>query len=452
MGATKDLSAFIAETSSKSIPFETIQAAKPLFLDALGICLAASVYPVGKIGIKYTQEVSGKAQASVIGSGLKTSVTEAAFANGFLLRSLEFDDCWLPMGHPSSAIVPASLALAESLSLSGRQMLEAYVMGVEAGARISIACGDVVAKGWSLGIYATMGATAAASRCLRLDAKETSMALGIAASAAAGLAQPSMLFAFVKGSAARHGVLSAMLARGGLISPEDILERPGGFASAFRGEGARGFEGMAESLGKTYVITHPGIGIRKYPVVYFFQGVVDATLEVLLEKQIYLEDIDELRVIVTPRQVEFYGTRKPENGFQSKFNLPYILGTAIYERKVGLESFVDEAMHDPRRLEAIGKVKMETLQPKDIPAGVPEQYFNPPVHIKLKDGRTFHHRIDPPRGDWKDPTPKWNVAVPKFQHISRLKLSEKNSQRVINLVEDLDRMHNLDELMSLVRT
>ncbi|MFC2022120.1 MmgE/PrpD family protein [Chloroflexota bacterium] len=452
MGITKELAAFVAETPSQHIPTEAIQAAKPLVLDTLGISLAASVAPVGKIAIRHVRELAGKAEASIIGGGMKTSAPEAAFANAFMARCLEYDDCWLPMGHPSSTIVPTSLAMAESLSLPGRVMLESYILGVETATKIALACGDILSTGRTLSIYSVMGNAAAASRCLGLDAEKTTIAFGIAAAAAAGLLQRSnMILSFQQGIAARNGIVAALLAKDGFTAAEDILERPMGFAQVFRGEHAQGFGKTIESLGKPFHVVSPGVGVRKYPFVYFFQGVVDAVLELLTEKNILYEDIKEVRVPVTPRQVEMFGMAKPQSVYEAKFNLPYILGTAIYKQKVDLESFSDEAIRDPRRLEAIGKVKLDTLKEAQIPTDAPQQYFNPPVNIKLQDGREFSHRVDPPRGDWRDPKPKQEVVLPKFKRLSRLVLSEKNTQKVIDLVGELEELDSLSELVGLLR-
>src|SRR6267154_1318936 len=149
--------------------------------------------------------------------------------------ALDYDDLNMAMpGHPSVAILPGLLALAEVRRTSGREVTTAFVAGYETACRI----GSALQPGhYNLGFHSTgtvgsLGAAAACSRLLGLDAEATAMALGIAGTQAAGLKSQfgTMCKPFHAGKAAQNGLLAARLAARGFSSRPDLVECEQGFA------------------------------------------------------------------------------------------------------------------------------------------------------------------------------------------------------------------------------
>ena len=182
------------------------------------------------------QEQGGDEAASVLGHAGRLPVASAAMVNGAASHALDFDDVNLAMpGHPSVAILPALLALAEERGSSGADVLTAFVAGYELQCRI----GRTIAPGHydGLGFHATatvgsFGAAAACAHLLGLDADRFATALGIAGTQAAGL--KSMFGTMCKplhaGKAAYHGLMAAKLAARGFTSRTDVVECGQGFA------------------------------------------------------------------------------------------------------------------------------------------------------------------------------------------------------------------------------
>src|SRR6185295_5519272 len=123
------------------LPPEAIDMAKQVTLDGLAVMLAGATEPlgVGRISTQYVREMGGAPHASVIAGGFKTSMQNAAYANGTLAHALDFDNTWYPLNHPTSPTLPAILALAERNRLGGKVIIEALVAAFEAQGRLRMA-------------------------------------------------------------------------------------------------------------------------------------------------------------------------------------------------------------------------------------------------------------------------------------------------------------------------
>jgi 2-methylcitrate dehydratase PrpD len=138
MGATEKIARFIVDTGYEDIPRDAVEKAKRTALDCLGAALAGVVEPVSQTITGYATKLGGPPQASVFGAGLKVSVSDAALANGCIAHALDYDDCGVKIGHPSVLVLPAVLSLGEHLSASGRDILTAYILGLEVEGKLAL--------------------------------------------------------------------------------------------------------------------------------------------------------------------------------------------------------------------------------------------------------------------------------------------------------------------------
>ena len=168
----------------ESVPEKAIEVAKQVVLDGLAVMHAGSTEPlgVGRIATAYVREIGGSPQASVVAGGFKTSMVNAAFANGTFAHSLDLDNTSNPPNHPTSPTLPVILAIAEHHRLPGRKIIEAIAAAFEVQARVRLAAtGMATGAGFHKpGITGTFGAAAAAAWLLDLDQLQTQMAFGIA--------------------------------------------------------------------------------------------------------------------------------------------------------------------------------------------------------------------------------------------------------------------------------
>jgi 2-methylcitrate dehydratase PrpD len=219
-----------------ALPEEVRELARQCVLDYLGVGLAGADDPLARILLDEASEAGGARQAAVIGHGIRLPMLAAAQLNGAIAHALDYDDVNLAMpGHPSVAILPALLALAEEKQASGKAVIAAFVAGYETCCRI----GTTMRPGhYNRGFHATgtvgaFGAAAACAHLLGLDAEAAARALGIAGTQSAGLKSQfgTMCKPFHAGKAAQNGLLAARLAARGFSSRTDLIECPQGFAA-----------------------------------------------------------------------------------------------------------------------------------------------------------------------------------------------------------------------------
>ena len=188
---TEELAVFVATFDASTIPSRARTEAIRGIVDLAGTMLAGASEPLGRLVHDHARAEGGDGPSTVIGGGFRSSPSLAAFANGATGHALDYDDIGLEVGHPTVAVAPAALAVAEHTGASGRELLDATVIGYEVASRIGSSLGAVggpYRRGYhGTSVYGIFGATAAAARLLGLDPRQAQMALGIAASEASGV-------------------------------------------------------------------------------------------------------------------------------------------------------------------------------------------------------------------------------------------------------------------------
>ena len=243
------------------LPDAAVEMARQVTLDGLAVMLAGVTEPlgVGRIVTEYVRDLGGKPDATVVGGGFKTSVTEAAFANGTLAHALDFDNTFYPLNHPTSPTLPAILALAERRGSSGAEVIEAVVTAFEVQARLRMAStGLHTGTGFHKpGVTGIFGAAAGTAKLLGLDAERLLMALGITGSRAGSLSinTGTMTKSSHSGHAAQMGLESSLLAARGWTANTDVFG-PGGYFDTFLG-GKADPALLTEGFGQPYRMVDP---------------------------------------------------------------------------------------------------------------------------------------------------------------------------------------------------
>ena len=230
---------WVENTKYSDMPQDVVKSAKRCILDFIGVVLAGSRQPLAQIIQKYLNEMNGPKESTVLGLGIKASRVEAAFANGLIGHCLDFDDLLLMEGskdpHLTTVILPAALAIAEREGKTGKELMEAYILGCEVSAGISRGVDPTHYNlGWhSTGTEGIFGAVAAVSKLLGLNGGQIAYALGIAASEASGLRENfgTATKPFHAGQAAAKGVKAALLAKLGFTSSKTAFEGKYGFCN-----------------------------------------------------------------------------------------------------------------------------------------------------------------------------------------------------------------------------
>jgi 2-methylcitrate dehydratase PrpD len=391
--ASQRLASWATLAGAGSFPETAIERASLHVLDALGCAIAASALDLGGEGRAVAAAQRGAEEAEVIGHWVRMPAPLAALANGTLAHALDYDDTHPPsICHVSSVVAPAAIAVAQSVGATGRAALEAYLVGVEAVARIGAAApGAFHARGFHpTGVCGVFGAALAAARLLGLDAERTTAALGIAGSFGVGLLEflgdGTTTKRLHAGGASQAGVQAALLARWGGEGPTGVLDGPRGLFASHLGVVP---ELELATLGERWAIEE--VAIKPYPCCHFIHGVLDAAAGLL--DGLDVDRIERVEVVVSePAAAMVLEPRvdklAPRTPYDAKFSLPFALAALLVSGRVGVDTFEVAALADPAILALAGRVT-HLVGPLASP-------FGGAVAITLADGTTRSARVEEP--------------------------------------------------------
>ena len=445
MGATETIAKWIVDTSYEDIPPEAIRVANESCFDLLGVILAGSTQPVGEIIQQYVGDSGGSTQATVLASGLQTSLANAALANGTMGHALDYDD-FGGFGHPTVAIFPALLALGESLNSSGRDLLEAYVIGCELGLALQHTTKYAqMEKGFhSTAVIGRMAATAACAKLLGLDHEQTVIALGIAGSMASGVIHNfgTMVKPLHAGLTCRDAVMAAEFAQRGFTAGHQIFEHPLGFTTPILGEGIYDLNDMAENLGNPFRVQDALI-IKKYPCCGGNHAMLDSLFSLMREHNFTWEDVASAEVDQSYLSIVMLYT-EPDDPLKGKFSAKYNVAAALVDGEVNIDTFSEERINNPEIQDTMEKVNTRVLSKWEESSG--EVLKGLPVRITLKDGRTFEHVTarDMILGGAKNPW-GFDSIKGKFEVNAGLVLSDERVAETVQTWSDIGEVTDLSE-------
>jgi len=459
MSATEKIAQFILETSFEGIPRDAVEKAKRTALDCIGAALAGVGEPVSQTITAYTITLGGAAQASIFGAGVKVSVADAALTNGCIAHALDYDDCGVKIGHPSVLVLPAVLSLGELLGASGKDILAAYIVGLEVEGKLALHADFKLMQArlnhqtW----YGSIGAAAACAKLLELNVEKTRMALGIAANFACGLSanHGSMAGAMAAGNACRNGVIAALMAQAGITANPNIIEAKNGFYDTLVGRDHYDGERMADSLGKPFYIESPGIGLKKYPSCYHTHRALDGVFQLLGEHRLNHKDIVEVDVGTSERAMRVLAFTEPATPYQAKFSMPYCIAAAVVDQQVTLETFTASKFEDRSIVQTRKKVHLSfpdvPIWPGLADVGPDTEFVGNPVTIRTTDGQSYSARVDIPRGEPALPLTD-DELLSKYRDCGRSQLRPDDMDRTIDLVLGLEKVTDIGTLMTTLRS
>lgn len=453
---------FAAATRFEDLPEDVVASIKSRVLDILGICAAASSLETSRAVRKWVESQAGVPQASAVGVATRLPAAQAAFVNGVLAHSLDYDDTHLPsILHPSASVIPAVLAAAEANGASGKDVIRAIAIGLEVCVRIGMAGYNKDTKNSTFfehGQHATSicGAMGAAAGVAALLGDEATIcdSLGVAASMASGIIESNRTGGTVKrlhcGWAAHSAVTAVELVRVGLTGPPTVLEGRFGFFEAWL-HGAFDASAITDNLGEEWSIE--GIFFKPYPANHFTHAAVDAAAK-LRRAGIVPEDIESitlgvplptLRTIGEPIEVK----RRPETGYMAQFSGPFAIAAGLIGGgglEVGLDDYTDELARDESRRSLMAKV--DVVEDERCSMIFPAQ-FPAVVTARLTDGRTIVEEVLVNRGGPGNAL-SFDELTRKFRDNARRAMTQEAMGRLEDNCRNLDRVADVRSLFAVL--
>lgn len=442
----EDLVQYMVEARTKKLPPEVAERAKHHVLDTLAAMVSGSELEPGKLAIGYMLRAGGPPEASVVGCDNKTSVSNAALANGMLAHADETDDS-NPCGmHPGCAILPAALAIAEQQGSSGTALLNSLVLGYDVGCRTMHALGK--APGGELrrfsekGVGGVFGAAAAASACLNLSTLRLRHMFGYAAQQASGIrsymtdqSHVEKAFAF-GGMPARNGVAAATMVMAGLTGEWDVFRGPyHNFLDCYspNPEPAE----LTRDLGGRFEVMLTRI--KKDCVGSPIQAPAEALRAIINEHGIRAADVQRIDVRTSPSSIATVNDRAMPD-----VNMQYILAVMLADGELTFKAAHDyERMKHPQILELRQKVSLHA-----DPTTSRGTYAS--VEVTTRDGRVLRHQPTSIRGTPENPMSTDEVEWKAMDLMTPI-LGDAVAREVVNIVRDLESLSDVRDLTGLLQ-
>ncbi len=445
----EQLSSYAAALRYEDLPREVVHQAKRLIIDTVGCALGGYASEPAKIAREIAGTVSSTQPATVMVSGQRTSPDLATFANGVMIRFLDFNDGYTSTGesgHPSDSIA-AVLSVAEVAGRSGREMISATVLAYEVFCRICDQA-DLKPLGFDHVTVGGMASATAAARLFGLPERKIAQAfnLGIAPNIAlyqTRIGNVSMWKGCAYANASRNAVFAATLASRGMTGPSPIFEGRGGY---FRAVTRAPFELTALGGGE-----HPfkimECSIKRFPLGQYSQTVVEAALEVR-EKIQSVDEIAEVQIETVTTAIRLMAGDpdkwEPATRETADHSMPYTVAVALIHGTVEEHHFDDEYLRDPKIRALTRRVKANASEEADrrMPGAMLCK-----LTLVTKSGATHVATIEYHKGHYRNPMSDAEVEQ-KFRKLAAPVLAVSKADR---LLEGLWRLEDFADAGEVVR-
>ena len=426
--------------------------ARTAIIDTLGVTLAGSAEPCATVLLRTPGIAEASGPCTLIGTSRKTTALDAAFVNGTASHALDYDDFSQPMGgHQSVPLVAPLLAVAEQRHLSGAQLMQSYVIGIETEIRLARAVNfHHYDKGWhptaTLGIFGTAAAT---GHMIGLDQARLAVALSIAASFASGLKANfgTMVKPLHVGQCARNGLLAALLAEAGYDANPAALEHKQGFLNAFNGPGTFDAEKMFEHWADPFEVTSGTMGLKQFPCCGSTHPAISMMLALRDEEGIRAGAVAGIEIMPHRRRLPHTDNKDPQTPLAAKFSVQYAVARALQDGAVRLGHFEGAAHLDPAIRAIMDRI---TTRPHpDMPDDAVEQ-FGAEVRVTLHDGRVLSRRVDGLVGRGGDNPMSADELWEKFYDCGRRALPKQDILPLFERLESLEKVPDIGDITRML--
>lgn len=460
MDITTQVIRHVLNSELETIPEKAIERTKLSILDTIACAIGGSNDPIAHRARQLGALSGGKPECTVWISGEKLPSSLAALVNATTARALDFDDTY-ELGingcHASAYNVPAALAIAErNPSITGGELLSALATAIDLHIRLARSITTNAVDTGRDNMVAVWGATAAATKLLRLDEQKTRNAFGIAYAHAAGEFQmyeeSAQTVALQQGLRARSGVESALSAMVGFNGPREPFFGRCGFYNAF--ERAYDVDLLIGKLGDDYV--NASISFKPWPSCRATHHGIDGLLQLRERHQFTADDISSISLGLNQRAESVVGQPRdqkwnPSDPVHARFSLPYVVAVAAVRGAVAIGDFRAEAFDDPFVRHVMAATRVEVDPEIELTHG---RYGNSPtvVKVQLKSGALYSLRIDKPFGHPESPASLTDgvLKLKACAEVSMLSFSEKQLGLIGEFIYELDKRPTLAPLFDLL--
>ena len=436
---TRILAEFVVNHPSRGWNDAVEHEAHRTFLNWFGCAVGAATHPAMDAALGAMMELSPAPQASILGRKEKVDMTSAALLNGIASHTFDFDDTHLKtIIHPAGPVASALLALAEKTGASGRDIIDAMVLGIDVSCRIgNMMYPDHYDRGWHItGSTGSIGAAAACARLMKLDVQKTMMAIGIAASQPIGMREQfgTMTKPFHPGAAARAGLTSALLARHGFTASTRALEAPRGYTQTVSTK--YDWSEVTSELGERFEISFNTY--KPFACGIVIHPSIDACVQLRNDHGVKAADVERIELKVHSLVLELTGKKTPKDGLEAKFSVYHSAAAGLIFGEAGEHQYDDAIVNRADVLELRSRI-VATVDDDIHEASVD-------ATVTCKDGRKVHVFVKHAIGSRENPMTDARLEG-KFDSLVEPILGKKKMDKLKKQCWNLAQLENMNALV-----
>jgi 2-methylcitrate dehydratase len=442
----EQLARFAAGLRYEDLPEAVVRAVKRTILDTLGCAIGGYRTAPSRIAVGLASQVTATRGATVICGGMRTSQDLATFANGVMIRNLDFNDAYstpIGGGHPSDSLA-ALLSSAEVAGRSGRDLILATAITYEVFCKLS----DVLQiKGMGIDQATILGLAALVGSCRLMGLGQEQMldAIGMTVGGNTALNQGrvgalSDWKFYATAEASRKAIFAAQLAQAGMSGPREIFEGPSGFFQVITRK-AIGLPPLGEPFG---ILRST---IKRFPLGQYAQSVADAALQ-LRSAGIDPGQIAEINVAISRNAIRVMAGSpakwQPTTRATADHSIPFALAVLLTYGAIDDQHYDESFLRDPKLLRLVSRVRCFPSESADARE---KDFHLCDLEVVLESGARRSVRVEYTRGHWRNPMSDAELEE-KFRPLARRQLSAGQTE---NLLRQLWSLESLPEAAALVR-
>jgi 2-methylcitrate dehydratase PrpD len=441
MSETRILASYVLTSRLEDIPSDVRHEARRAIVNYMGCAVGGSPHPAVDLAIRALAPYSGPPTAGILGRVERLDPLHASLMNGISSHVYDFDDTTPKnYSHPTSPVASALFAYASANTVSGRDFMEAFILGFEAESRVANAVYPAhYDVGWHItGTSGVFGAATAIGKLLGLSVQQMVWTIGLAATQAAGLREMfgSMAKSFHPGRSAQNGYAAALLAQAGFTAGEYGIEGPRGFAAV-----------QAATYDLTKITTELGTDFdlrantyKPFPCGIVNHPTIDGCIQIHDEHRPAPESIRAVRLRVAPLVLDLCNQQNITRGLQGKFSVYHGAAVGLVRGKAGIPEYTDEAVNDAH----VKRVRESTTAVGD--SSITEDQAH--VEVELMDGRKLTRFVEQSLGNLKRPLSDRQLDA-KFRDQAVLALPPSQVGELNRLCWQIDELDDVNELIRI---
>jgi 2-methylcitrate dehydratase PrpD len=446
------LAGFLCDTDYSDLPSQTIDHAAMLIASTLASAAAGRDIPSAAIIRELAVERGGRPDGTVwFAQGVKLPAVNAARANALMSDAAASDDSDLRnITHAGTPLTSATLAMAEKMGASGKDVLAAIVLGYEAAGRIgaSITPG-YRERGFHACIIAIFSGAVATGKLLDQDAVQMASTLALSATSIGGLVSAgneTVSREYHAGLATMLGMEAALAAHRGFTGEERVFEMSGGFCETY---GAPKMEGdgisasIVKEMGEQWDIV-TDMAIKLVPGSHFNHATAEAAANAARKGNVAPDEVVKI-IMSRPGAKKFSGPLHPKNLIDMAHSTAYFVAASVADHDFNWSHATQEKIDDPIIHQLIDKSEVGPEPTKNVSA----YRQGATVTIHTRGGKSFSDTVLVPKGagcrgiDWAD-------VDAKYRHLAPAVLEPAHINESLKMIHDFAELSDVAPLTALL--